>query len=130
MAKSPSHKRGSGAAPLWELWRESAHPIAPEGQPGAFHRNLRPVSIDGSTLDVTDTAENAAHFGRQESSRGMAAFPQLRFVALCESGTHAIFAVSMGSCRTHELTLAGEVIGALAPGMLCLADRLYPGFDL
>jgi len=123
-------RRRLGAAPLWELWRESARPIALEGQPGAFYRKLRLVSIDGSTLDVADTAENAAHFGRQQSSRGMAAFPQLRFVALCENGTHAIFAVGMGAYGTHELTLAGEVVGALAPGMLCLADRLYPGFEL
>ena len=36
----------------------------------------------------------------------------------------------VGSYRTHELTLAGELIGELAPGMLCLADRLYPNFKL
>ena len=51
-------------------------------------------------------------------------------MALCESGTHAIFAVRVGAYRTHELTLAGELIGELAPGMLCLADRLYPNFKL
>jgi hypothetical protein len=119
-----------GAAPFWELWKASARPIAQEGQPGAFYRGLRLVSIDGSTLDVADTKENLAHFGRQESSRGQSAFPQLRFVALCESGTHAIFAVRMGSYSTHELTLAGDLIGELTPGMLCLADRLYPNFKL
>jgi hypothetical protein len=51
------------------------------------------VSIDGSTLDVADTEANLAHFGRQESSRGQSAFPQLRFVALCENWPHAIFGV-------------------------------------
>ena len=35
------------------------------------------MAIDGSTLDVPDTAENLAHFGKQSSSRGEAAFPQL-----------------------------------------------------
>jgi hypothetical protein len=88
------------------------------------------VSIDGSTLDVPDTAENLAHFGRQESSRGQSAFPQLRFVALCESGSHAIFGVRMGSYATHELTLADELVEDLQEGMLCLADRLYPNFSL
>jgi len=29
-----------GSAPLWELWIESARPIATEGQPGAFYRGL------------------------------------------------------------------------------------------
>lgn len=119
-----------GAGPLRALWSESAIPIAAKGQPGAFYRDLRLVSIDGSTLDVPDTAENLAHFGRQESSRGQSAFPQLRFVALCENGTHAIFAVKMGTYATHELTLAAELVGHLDKGMLCLADRLYPCFSL
>ena len=119
-----------GAAPLWELWKESAHPIAREGQAGAFYRGLRLVSIDGSTLDVADTEENLAHFGRQQSSRGQSAFPQLRFVALCENGTHSIFAVRMGSYETHETTLAADLLADLKPGMLCLADRLYPNFKL
>jgi hypothetical protein len=119
-----------GAAPLRALWEESAVPLAQEGQAGAFYQGLRLVSIDGSTLDVPDTEENLAHFGRQESSRGQAAFPQLRFAALCENGPHAIFAVRMGSYATHELTLANELVEDLREGMLCLADRLYPNFSL
>lgn len=119
-----------GAAPLRILWAESAAPLAQESQSEAFYRGLRLVSIDGSTLDVPDTEENLAHFGRQESSRGQSAFPQMRFVALCENGPHAIFAVRMGSYGTHELTLAGELVEDLREGMLCLADRLYPSFSL
>jgi len=119
-----------GAAPLRALWQESVTLLAQQEQPGAFYRGLRLVSIDGSTLDVPDTAENLAHFGRQESSRGQSAFPQLRFVALCESGPHAIFGVRMGPYATHELTLAAELVEDLREGMLCLADRLYPSFSL
>ncbi len=119
-----------GAAPLRALWQESAKPLAQENQPGAFYRGLRLVSLDGSTLDVPDTEENLAHFGRQESSRGQSAFPQLRFVALCENGPHAILAVRMGSYATHELTLADELVEDLREGMLCLADRLYTNFSL
>lgn len=92
------------------------------GLEAGFHRWQHP--------GCPDTAENLVHFGRQESSRGQAAFPQLRFVALCENGPHAIFAVRMGACGTHELTLAAELVGELRAGMLCLADRLYPSFSL
>ena len=88
------------------------------------------VCIDGSTLDVPDTAENSQRYGRQRSSRGNAAFPQLRFVALCESGTHALFAAQMGAYRTSEATLAEGVFAHLRPDMLCLADRLYSTFPL
>ena len=86
-----------GAAALKALWEESAQPLGKEGQPGCFYRGLRMMAVDGSTLDVPDTAENLAHFGKQSSSRGEAAFPQLRFVSLCECGPHAILAVRMGA---------------------------------
>lgn len=119
-----------GAAPLKALWDECAVPMSKAGQPGSFYQQWRLVSIDGSTLDVPDTEANLAHFGRQESSRGQAAFPQLRFVSLCENGPHAIFGARFGPYKTSEAALAAELLGDLKPGMLCLADRLYATFPL
>jgi len=92
------------------------------------------VAMDGTTLDVADTAGNAAVFGRPGTSRGArAAFPQLRIVALAECSTHALFAARMGPYASGEVTLAKELVAALAPGMLCLADRgftAYPLFEM
>ena len=119
-----------GADPLKALWEESVVLLAHKEEPGGFYRNLRLVAIDGSALDVPDTGENLAYFGRQNSSRGQAAFPQLRFASLCECGPHAIFAVRMGPYTTREVTLAQSLVGDLKPGMLCLADRLYSNFLL
>jgi hypothetical protein len=119
-----------GAAPLKALWQQSVQLLGLQEQAGCFYRGLRLVAIDGSTLDVPDTEENRAYFGRQKSSRGQAAFPQLRFVSLCECGPRAIFALRMGPYRSHESSLAQELIGELKPGMLCLADRLYANFSL
>ena len=42
--------------------------------------------MDGSTLDLPDTAKNEATFGRPGASRGKSGFPQLRFVSLVENG--------------------------------------------
>jgi IS4 transposase len=36
----------------------------------------------------------------------------------------------MGPFATDELTLARDVVTALNKGMLCLADRFFPGYDL
>jgi hypothetical protein len=88
------------------------------------------VSLDGSTLDVADTADNEQAFGRPAASRGTSAFPQVRFVGLLENGPHVLFAVAMDGCRSDELTLARQVIGKLGPAMLCLADRYYLGYEL
>jgi hypothetical protein len=86
--------------------------------------------LDGSTLDVADTEENETEFGRPPASRGASAYPQLRFVALLENGTHVLLGGRMGSYATGEITLAKEVVPQLKPGMLCLADRFFFGFTL
>jgi hypothetical protein len=86
--------------------------------------------MDGSTLDVADTRENEAAFGRPKASRGRSAFPQIRFVSLVENGTHVLFGTRMQGYHTGELTLAQDVIGALGKGMLCLADRYFFGYEL
>jgi hypothetical protein len=121
-----------GRAPLAELFARACRPLATPATRGAFYRGLRLVGLDGTTLDLADTADLAAHFGRPGSGRGegVAAFPQLRLVALAECGTHAMFAVAMGPCTTGEPTLAKDLVGALRPGMLCLADRGFTGFPL
>jgi hypothetical protein len=97
---------------------------------GAWYRQWRLVSLDGSTLDVADEAANAAAFGRPGSSRGDSAYPQIRFVSLVENGTHVLFASRMAGCTTGEIPLAREVLAGLREGMLCLADRQFFGFAL
>ena len=121
-----------GPEPLAELFARACVPLATPATLGAFWRDWRLVSMDGTTLDVADTAENVAAFGRPGSGRGegVAAFPQLRVVGLAECGTHAMFAAAMGGCPTGETTLARELIGAMGPGMLVLADRGFYGFKL
>jgi hypothetical protein len=119
-----------GSEPLRRLWVQNARPMAEAKTQGAFYRGLRLVAMDGSTLDVPDTAANRKHFGKPGASRGEAAFPQLRLVGLIETGTHGFFSVAMGPYARSEHALAQAVIPALQPGMLCLADRLFATFPL
>jgi hypothetical protein len=116
----------------WEAVRQLhdavVRPIALPATKGAWYRQWRLVSLDGSTLDVADEAANAAAFGRPGSSRGGSAYPQIRFVALVENGTHVLFGSQMAGCMTGETTLARAVLAGLQPGMLCLADRQFFGF--
>ncbi len=56
--------------------------------------------------------------------------PLLRFVALVENGTHVLFGARQGPCTSGEVTLAHEVLPSLRPGMLCLADRYFAGYEL
>jgi hypothetical protein len=119
-----------GEAPLRRLYEEVVRPIATRASKGAWYRDRRLVSLDGSCLDVADTATNSAAFGSPGASRGESAFPQLRFVALVENGTHVLFGARLGRYAEGETTLAHEVLAALRPGMLCLADRQFFGHAL
>src|ERR1044071_90826 len=119
-----------GAEPLKNLYAAVVTPIAEKGTKGAWYRQWRLVSLDGSTLDVADTAENDKAFGRPGSSRGSSAFPKIRFVALLENGTHVLWAAHMDKYATDEIALARAVVPALRKGMLCMADRFFPGYKL
>lgn len=120
-----------GYEPLQLLAEQNVHPVATEQTKGAFFRHWRLVSLDGSTLDVGDTAENERMFGRPGVSRGPgSAYPKIRFCSLLECGTHILFGTKVGGYNVGEATLAHDVVASLRPGMLCLADRGFFGYDL
>jgi hypothetical protein len=119
-----------GAAPLKALFHRVAHPIAEPGAPRAWYRGRRLVSLDGTTINLPDTPSQETRFGRPSASRGHSAFPQLRLLALAETGTHTVFAVAFDGYAVSEVGLAPAVLETLRPGMLCLADRAFVGFAL
>src|SRR3954467_321265 len=119
-----------GADPLRRLYERVVRPVATPATKGAWYREWRRVSLAGPGLDVADTAENDAAFGRPGAGRGEGAFPQLRFVALVENGTHVLFGARLGSFADGETTLARDALTALQAGMLCLADRQFFGHAL
>ncbi len=119
-----------GWAVLQQLYDEVVKPVAVKNTRGAWYRHWHLVSLDGSTLDVADEQENVQAFGRPGMSRGASAYPQIRFVALVENGTHVLFGTRLGGSGTGEITLAPAVMAALQKGMLCLADRNFFGFRL
>lgn len=119
-----------GWKPLCDLHDAVVTPIAVRATKGAWYRGWRLVSLDGSTLDVADEQANDRAFGRPGSSRGGSAYPQIRFVALVENGTHVLFGSRMAGYGTGEITLARAALGGLGKRMLCLADRQFFGFAL
>lgn len=119
-----------GWEPLRPLHDEVVGPMATRKTRGAGYGHWRLVSLDGSTLDVADTKENQRAFGRPGANRGKSAYPQLRFVSLVENGTHGLFASQMAEYARGETRLAQQVLPALRPGRLCLADRQFLGFSL
>ncbi len=120
-----------GFEPVKALFDRVAQPLATEETPGSYLAGRRLVAIDGTTLDVADTAANDEFFGRPGVNKGeRSAFPQARVVALAECGTHAIFDAEIGSYTTSEVALSTALVDRLEPGMVLLADRGFTGFAL
>ncbi len=120
-----------GVEPIRELYDRVGKPVARRTTKGAWFGGLRLVALDGSGLNVQDTAENRKRYGKPAAAGGKTGpLPLIRFVALCEIGTHALFAARMAAWKVSEVALAKELLARLEVGMLCVADRLFYGFEL
>jgi len=120
-----------GSKPLRRLYDHVVGPIARRSTLGAWFRGLRLVAIDGSSLQLQDTPANRKRYGKAGAANHKSSpLPLIRIVALCEIGTHVLFAARMAAWKVSEVALARKVLERLEPGMLCVADRLYYGFEL
>jgi hypothetical protein len=119
-----------GAEPLRRRVETAIRPLADRETRGAWYRDWRLVSLDGTMLDLADTVVNEEAFGRPGASCGRSAFPQLRMVSLVENGTHVLFGTKWGRYRESANALAARAIAPLEEGMLCLADRGFFGYAL
>jgi transposase IS4-like protein/DDE family transposase len=119
-----------GWAPLKRLFEDYVRPIATRRMAWAWFKGRRLVAMDGSTLNVIDSRDNVRVFGKPPSSRGKTVFAQIRWVALAEVGTHVLFAARMAGWRVSEYAMGLQLLRYLTPGMLCLADRLFYGFEM
>lgn len=120
-----------GVEPIRALYDQVGKPVARATTKGAWFRGLRLVALDGSSLNVQDTAQNRKRYGKPAAAGGKTGpLPLIRFVALCEIGTHVLFAARMAAWKVSEVALAEELLARLEVGMLCVADRLFYGFEL
>jgi Insertion element 4 transposase N-terminal/Transposase DDE domain len=119
-----------GVAPLRHLFLQTARPMATDQTPGAFYRGWRLMGLDGTTLDLPDTPENARTFGRPTTGRAEGAFPQVRLRALCELGTHAICGLAIKPLCHGEPSMVTPLLDQLGPGMLLIWDRGFFSYAL
>jgi Insertion element 4 transposase N-terminal/Transposase DDE domain len=116
-----------GSKPLELLFDRCRGPRAAAGTPGAFAFGRRIVSWDGTALDVPRTAANLAAFG--VPSGGWQ--PAVRLMALIEDGTRSAIDAAFDSYTgASEIVLARRLLHALERGMVLLADRNFPGWEL
>ena len=122
-----------GSAPLRDLVERCCVPMAnAQDHPLAFYAGLRLVAIDGSCFELPDEADNAQVFGypgSRTSVAGHAGYPQARCAVLIECVTHAVLGANVGPYGSGEWELTTALLPRLGPGMLCMADRGFSGFE-
>jgi hypothetical protein len=115
-----------GAAPLQWLFEATAKPTVPVGHEEVFWRELRKVVVDVTVFDLPASADNATAFDTPAGG----VLPQARLVALAECGSMALIGAAFDSIEIGERALFERLLGKLTDGMLLLADRGYPSYDL
>lgn len=112
-----------GPEPLEALFAEVARPLAAADDVTSFYGARRVMSIDSGCLDVPDTPANDEAFGRPRGRAGGAkSLPQVRVVALSETGSRSIVGAVLGGVNERNQALA-KALPSLSAGTLLLADR-------
>lgn len=92
-----------------------------------FHQR-RIVLVDGTTVSMPDTPQNAARFDKPRNQHGAGPFPVARLLVVLCGATAVVLDAAIGACRgtgTGELTLFRSLTHAFFPGDIVLADRLF-----
>jgi hypothetical protein len=112
-----------GCAVMTRLFELVARPMASPETAGAFIGGLRVMAVDGTVMDVPDSAANTRVFGYPGSKPGTkAAFPKARLVLLIETGTHLIVDALICPYRIGERVRIQKLLRSVNSGMLLMWD--------
>ena len=113
-----------GCAAMTRLFELVARPMASPQTESAFIGGLRVMAVDGTVMDVPDSAENARVFGYPGTKPGTrAAFPKARLVLLIETSTHLIVDALICPYRIGERVRIQKLLSSVSSGMLLMWDR-------
>lgn len=118
-----------GVAPLVQLAQRVVRPLGRPDTPGAFHRGMRLMALDGFVLDIPDMPAHDAVFGRPGTSRAPGAFPQAHVLGLVEVGAHVFWRWLVKPCHCGELTMTPPLLKHLQPDMLLMWDRGFLSYE-
>ncbi len=112
-----------GCRVMTQLFEQVVRPMASPQTDGAFLGGLRVMAVDGTVIDVPDSAANARVFGYPGTGPGTkAAFPKVRLVLLVETGTHLIIDALMCPYRIGERVRVQKLLRSVTEGMLLMWD--------
>ena len=88
------------------------------------------LDLDGTTFKLPDSDENRHRFGLPGSSRGRAAFPQMRALFLVSARLRFIVDALFAPYGRGEVTLALRMLRLIPRGSLVILDRYFNAWQL
>ena len=82
-------------------------------------RGLALYGVDGTTLRVPDSTDNAGYFGYSHSVRGESAYPMVRGVGLMALRSHLLAAVAFGPYAAGEIVEPTRISFVAALRLIC-----------
>lgn len=122
-----------GEEPMRAIFRRSGQAWSEPAADADRWRGLSLWGLDGATLNVPDTDDNEAAFGRPGTGREQSGYPQVRLVALMAVRSHLLRSAAFGPCRgkkTGEQTLAQKLWGDVPDESLVLMDRNFINYGV
>jgi hypothetical protein len=123
-------RRRLGVAPLHALFALLSGSAAGPTTSGVYWRGLLVTAIDGTSICCPDSPANLTVFRRGGSNHGGTGYPMIRLLALVACGTRAVIDVAFGSTGLGETRYAADLVAALRPGTIVLADRNFAAQNL
>jgi hypothetical protein len=114
-----------GEDPLAYLFTITAAEWATRSAENDRWRGLMLYGMDGTTLRVSDSDENRAAFGGQNTHRGPSGYPQVRVIALLALRSHLMSAFRFADYGTGETTLARDIWREVPENSLTIVDRNF-----
>lgn len=112
-----------GEEPMEWLFTISAEHWAHESAAAHRWRGLALYGVDGSSLRVADSKENAKDFGYSKSARGESAYPMVRLAGLMALRSHQLAAVSFGPYGNGEHAYAADLWPSIPNDSLTAVDK-------
>ena len=112
-----------GSRPLQALFDLLRGPAAAPGTAGTWWAGMLVCAIDGTCLDVPDSARCRAWCPKGTNQYTTAGYPQIRLTALVACGTRAIIDAAFGPCTRGETAYGQQLMRRLHANMLVLLDR-------
>jgi hypothetical protein len=118
-------RRRVGSAPLRALFDLLRGPATGPATAGVWWRGRLVCAIDGTQMCVPDSPANLTVYRRGGTYHGATGYPMLRLAALVCCGTRTLLDAVFASDRTSEACLVTDLLTAMRPGMIVLADRNF-----